>query len=71
MIAADIFTISGPGSSKPIPFSAQVAVHVGSWWYATATVDIGSGVQAQEFATPPFAAARSRLHECGAVARLR
>ena len=50
--AEDIFTISGPSSTGPVPFSAQLALHLGIEWYAYATVRIGSGDQAQEFATP-------------------
>ena len=50
--AEDLFVISGPTSSTPIPFSAQLAVHAGGTYYAFASARIGSGGQVQEFTSP-------------------
>jgi hypothetical protein len=49
LMTGDIFTISGPSSTRPIPFTVQLAVHVGYYDKGTSTVRIGSGDQTQEF----------------------
>lgn len=52
LIAEDTFKLSGPGSTKPIPFSAQLAVHVASMWFGYATAGIRSDDQTQAFTSP-------------------
>ena len=52
LMAEDVFKLSGPGSARPIPFSAQLAVHVASMWFGYSTARIRSDDQAQEFTSP-------------------
>jgi hypothetical protein len=47
---SDIFLVSGPSTASPVPFSAQLAVHVGRTYDGKAIADIRSD-QAQEFAS--------------------
>ena len=49
LITNDFFLVSGPGSTTPIPFSAQLAVHVGRTYDGRAIAAIRSDAQAQEF----------------------
>jgi len=46
----DIFLVSGPSTASSVPFSAQLAIHVGRTYDGKAIADIRSD-QAQEFAS--------------------
>ena len=49
LITRDVFLVSGPSSSTPIPFNAQLAVHVGRTYDGRAIASISSDDLGQDF----------------------